>query len=221
MTKEERKAYMKVYGVARYAANKASIDAKNRAYAIANKEKISEYQKVYQQNNKESIAKSAKKYLENNKEARKKTVAKYYANNIDKIKSFGKKYRTENPEKVRLAISNWNEKNKNKLRLTRAKYRIEHKEERRSYKHTRRARIKSIGGSHTVIEINNLLKLQKYKCAVCSISVKNKYHIDHVMPIALGGSNYISNIQILCPTCNCSKGAKDPTDFMQSRGFLF
>lgn len=35
-------------------------------------------------------------------------------------------------------------------------------------------------------------------------------HIDHVMPLRLGGSNYIENIQLLCRPCNLSKGSKHP-----------
>lgn len=34
------------------------------------------------------------------------------------------------------------------------------------------------------------------------------------------GSNTDDNIQLLCKTCNLSKGAKHPIDFMQSKGFL-
>lgn len=35
-----------------------------------------------------------------------------------------------------------------------------------------------------------------------------------------GGANDKSNIQLLCPHCNLSKGAKHPVDFMQERGML-
>lgn len=44
--------------------------------------------------------------------------------------------------------------------------------------------------------------------------------MDHIMPLALGGTNTDDNIQLLCPTCNRSKHAKHPVDFMQQRGFL-
>lgn len=61
---------------------------------------------------------------------------------------------------------------------------------------------------------------QKWKCAVCGYGVKNKYHVDHIVPLKLGGKHAPSNIQILCPGCNLTKAAKDPIAFMQSRGFL-
>lgn len=46
------------------------------------------------------------------------------------------------------------------------------------------------------------------------------YHVDHIQPLALGGSNDKTNLQLLCPTCNTKKSAKHPIDFMQSRGLL-
>jgi len=44
--------------------------------------------------------------------------------------------------------------------------------------------------------------------------------VDHIYPIALGGTNEGSNLQLLCRFCNRSKGAKHPVDYMQKRGFL-
>lgn len=87
---------------------------------------------------------------------------------------------------------------------------------------TRRARKAGSEGHHTNDEISDLLAKQKYKCAECGVSVRKKgqRHVDHVMPLALGGSNWISNLQILCPTCNMSKGAKHPLDWAKSKGRL-
>lgn len=62
---------------------------------------------------------------------------------------------------------------------------------------------------------------QRWKCACCAVSLKRaKYHKDHIIPLALGGDHVPSNIQLLCPSCNLSKGAKNPIDFMQSKGKL-
>ena len=64
-----------------------------------------------------------------------------------------------------------------------------------------------------------LLVLQRGKCAACAEKMAT-YHRDHIVPLALGGLNVDTNIQLLCPPCNMSKGAKPPVEFMQSRGFL-
>jgi 5-methylcytosine-specific restriction endonuclease McrA len=66
----------------------------------------------------------------------------------------------------------------------------------------------------------NLFHLQRGKCAVCKCCLKAGFHLDHIEPLARGGLHVVKNIQLLCPTCNVRKGAKDPITFMQSKGFL-
>ncbi|MGR9056053.1 HNH endonuclease [Rhizobium leguminosarum] len=85
---------------------------------------------------------------------------------------------------------------------------------------TRRARIAGSEGKHTAADIEEIHARQKYKCAECGVSTKKKKHVDHIMPLALGGSNWPSNLQILCPFCNDSKGAKHPIDWAKRKGRL-
>lgn len=62
---------------------------------------------------------------------------------------------------------------------------------------------------------------QKGRCAACSKGLMRLgHHVDHIKPLARGGAHENVNLQLLCPTCNLSKGAKDPVDFMQSLGKL-
>lgn len=61
---------------------------------------------------------------------------------------------------------------------------------------------------------------QKWKCAICRCSVRKHYHLDHIMPLALGGAHEPKNLQLLCPSCNVRKNAKHPIQYMQERGFL-
>jgi len=44
------------------------------------------------------------------------------------------------------------------------------------------------------------------------------YHVDHVTPLVLDGSNGPENFVIACAACNLCKGAKHPMDFA---GILF
>lgn len=87
---------------------------------------------------------------------------------------------------------------------------------------TRRARKRQAGGSHSQEEIQLLAQKQKHRCAEpsCMRSIRKKFHIDHVVPLALGGHNGILNIQLLCPTCNQRKSAKDPIVWAQENGRL-
>ena len=50
------------------------------------------------------------------------------------------------------------------------------------------------------------------RCCFCGcdlsglLSPKSKKHYDHIVPLKTGGLNDVSNIQLLCSTCNQTKG---------------
>ena len=55
----------------------------------------------------------------------------------------------------------------------------------------------------------SLLEKQGGKCNGCGISTGYiRWHVDHIIPIARGGMHTASNLQVLCSTCNYSKGDK-------------
>ena len=43
-------------------------------------------------------------------------------------------------------------------------------------------------------------------CRYCGRRVKS-FHLDHVMPVSLGGTNDIDNLVVACSPCNLRKGA--------------
>lgn len=88
------------------------------------------------------------------------------------------------------------------------------------YRRNRKLKERSVDGSHTAEEVRAIHAAQRYKCAICRVSTKNHMHVDHIRPLALGGSNFAENLQILCPACNMRKAAKDPVVAMQEVGFL-
>ena len=63
-----------------------------------------------------------------------------------------------------------------------------------------------------------VLKRAKYRCELCGAhETQAALHIDHIIPRAKGGSDDLSNFQVLCMSCNTSKRDRDDTDF---RGIL-
>ena len=114
----------------------------------------------------------------------------------------------------------WVSINKEKFLEYQTEYHKKNPEIKKARDRNRRARKRNAEGSHTAADIQRLLVLQKNKCAVCHTSIANGYHVDHVMPLALGGGNGKDNLQLLCPPCNLSKNAQHPVDFMQQRGML-
>lgn len=95
------------------------------------------------------------------------------------------------------------------------KYREENPEIFAVHARNRRARKKAAPGTHTRADVLDLLQQQKCRCASCRSDVSGGYHVDHIVPLVLGGGNGKDNLQILCPTCNWSKGPKDPVEFAQ------
>lgn len=59
-------------------------------------------------------------------------------------------------------------------------------------------------------DINFLLQIQNRKCANCKIQFSNiiPYEIDHVIPVTKFGDLVLGNVQLLCRSCNASKGTK-------------
>lgn len=68
--------------------------------------------------------------------------------------------------------------------------------------------------------IPKIRERQKNRCAICTCSLKNGDHLDHIVPLARGGKHEPSNLQLLCPPCNLAKSSRDPIEHMQSLGRL-
>ena len=105
-------------------------------------------------------------------------------------------------------------------RLVKGREYYDNNKEKAFAKTAKRREIKAgVGGSHTENDVRRIFNQQKGRCAGCGERL-GKFHRDHIMPLALGGSNDAINIQLLCKPCNLRKHAKHPIEFMQSLGFL-
>jgi 5-methylcytosine-specific restriction endonuclease McrA len=57
--------------------------------------------------------------------------------------------------------------------------------------------------------VQALYELCGGRCAYCSVLLKGiEYHIDHILPIAVGGTNQLYNLVLACRSCNCTAGAR-------------
>jgi hypothetical protein len=88
------------------------------------------------------------------------------------------------------------------------------------YNRNGKVKRKGAEGSHTKKDIATAYKSQAGRCAYCKKKVGSSYHVDHILPIAKGGSNFKENICISCPTCNLKKRDKCPFDWANERGLL-
>jgi 5-methylcytosine-specific restriction endonuclease McrA len=128
--------------------------------------------------------------------------------------------RAASPDVVRDRHRRSYEKNREKILDWKAKYWRENREQWRAYCRNRRARIAGAEGRHTDKEIDEIRALQRDKCGYCHTPLRRGGHVDHINPIAAGGSNDRRNLQLLCEPCNKAKGSMPPEVFATRIGRL-
>lgn len=132
-----------------------------------------------------------------------------------------KNYQKKNPDKAREASRKYNSNNREKRREENAKRRKrpDQKLKRAQWQRARENSKRGFGGRVSREEIEEIRQSQKNKCAECRAKLKD-YHVDHIVPVCLGGSSDKSNLQLLCPPCNLRKGSKDPYEWAEENGRL-
>lgn len=161
-----------------------------------------------------------RRWMESNPEKAKVYSATYRSSNSDIAQARTAAWRAANPGKGRATDAAWRAANPEKKRLSRASWRANHPEAARIHHQNRRARKKAAPGKLSKGLSAKLFKLQKGKCPCCKQPLGDDCHLDHIIPLALGGTNTDDNMQLLRAKCNLQKHAKHPVDFMRQRGFL-
>lgn len=132
---------------------------------------------------------------------------------ITKDREASKVWRQQNPEKVKALAKRCYEARKGYYNARHNEYRRKNPHRRKPGDLRRQAVLKNAEGSFTAAEWLARLELYKGHCHWCHKKIKGTPHADHVVALAKGGTNDISNIVPACASCNCSKGAKSPLEF--------
>lgn len=134
-------------------------------------------------------------------EKREERLARSAAWYAEKGHEWHKQRRLANPERSREATRRWQRKDGNSSNAIRR----------------RRAHKVGNGGSHTEEQWQTLAAQYGYQCAACGSLPTGLWPDvlcrDHVIPLSLGGTDDISNIQPLCNLCNVTKGNRHSTDY--------
>lgn len=164
-----------------------------------------------------------------------KETTEFYKNSastaIDKLQTIckacssinTKKYRVANPDKCKQLWADYYDVNKDQLNEKRAQFFEEnpeiraeynrdwndkHPDERRAHNQNRRARKKNAAGYFTADQ--NAARVDYY--GGCCWRCLGPYEaIDHVIPLAKGGTNWPANLRPICRSCNSKKGSKHPS----------
>ena len=87
-------------------------------------------------------------------------------------------------------------------------------EKKRAHGNNRRALILVADGTFSGEDIIRIQDEQGYCCKYCQADTSVLFHVDHVVPLSRGGSNWPTNLQVLCPSCNLRKRDKMPEEFL-------
>ncbi len=82
-----------------------------------------------------------------------------------------------------------------------------HREHKYYLNHRRLMLKREVEGSHSQEEWLDLCKTYNYMCLCCK-RTDIKLTEDHIVPLSMGGTDYIWNIQPLCRSCNSRKQTK-------------
>lgn len=135
-----------------------------------------------------------------------------------------RKWRQQNPENVKQQQERARERRKNnpedKRRQRQLKQKPEYKEKARRRKQSpeykkqnqeyNRKRRQHLGGDGYRRAWPDLLLRDGPYCGICGEPldpIHSNFHVDHITPVAHGGTNDLSNLQLAHPHCNMSKSA--------------
>lgn len=150
-----------------------------------------------------------------NRAKRRESSIGWYRRNRESLLAAERQARASDPDR------------REKERLMRAKHRAKfavyfrewasrNRDAVRSHARNNKAKRRAAEGRHGAEDIAELLVLQEWRCAYCYRSVEDgAYQVDHIVPLARGGTNWPSNLCIACSTCNVRKQARSADEFRE------
>lgn len=126
---------------------------------------------------------------------------------VDCSSEYQKKYHQKNREEILAYQRQWHRENDpgNKWAIERRKRRNDSE------------------GEYNLVDIFRQWHHQNGRCFWCGDRCGSKpahhkeYHVDHLIPVANGGTDYPRNLVIACPGCNISKSNKLPIEYKRYR----
>lgn len=151
--------------------------------------------------------------IESAREVNKRNATIFRARHPDKVREQDRQRRLvrflADPEKERERDrernQRWRDANPHKHRIRVRRNQIKRRE---------RLEANTIGNHFTSQDVEMHLRSQKGRCWWCGKKYGAKWHIDHRIPLAKGGSNSADNICISCPDCNLRKNDKLPGEWI-------
>lgn len=165
-----------------------------KAYRAANKERRRVALKAWRRANRTKVQADSRARYRANSESERLRMRVYYAANKERVLAKARAKRLVSPESAREACREWRKKNPEA-----------------SIHHGAKRRARKRGGATGSVSYQQLWATFNGNCSICAkrlyVGVQ-KYHYDHIVPLARGGSHTQDNLQITHAHCNLSKHVK-------------
>lgn len=178
-----RPTYMRDY----YIKNHERLVARSRDWYAQNRERSIATTAEWQRKNKESANARKCAWAKANPEKRSAANARWYAENREQDLENGRRWVLANPDKVAAKARRYQKRHPEKKRVRDAAY------------HASRRTEGHVSGSVWARVKTDSLGL----CAYCN--KRKPLTLDHIEPIARGGTNDPDNLAAICKSCNSSK----------------
>ena len=151
-----------------------------------------------------------RRYDESRQEYLREYHKEYYRKNRAAINARHRKHYEENKEAYALWNAKWARENRERMRELRRQWSLRHPGKSREDAKIRRERCSLAEG--VTLDEQRQARWDYYggKCYLCG---DDATEMDHVIPIARGGSNWPANLRPACRSCNSQKGAKSLADY--------
>lgn len=145
----------------------------------------------------------------------------WYANNKERAKEANRAWQQNNKDRANQIKASYRERNKERVLESNRKWQRNNPDTLRAQDAVRRSRKMGAEGFFKPKDIRKIYETQQGLCYYCSnpVAWKDK-HIEHMIPLSRGGSNWPSNIVVSCEFCNYSKHDKTPEEFEVYRNGL-
>lgn len=140
------------------------------------------------------------------RELARQRATKWREANREKARERYRAWLAENREVASEASRRWREKNPERLAQIHKQWRENNRERRSEIQRQRIARQKEALVAE--VELDAIIERDGNLCGICWLPVEEVPHLDHIFPLAAGGTHEPDNVQIAHPACNRRKGAK-------------
>lgn len=153
-----------------------------------------------------------RQYRAENPEKRAATLGDWERRNPENYKERKRRYRKRHPEKIKAENAAYYRANRERILAQKTKYREQNREaiyaRRDREKHAegvRRRRARKLDAYVAPVSDSAIIQRDRGRCGICGKPIMGDLEIDHIVPLAKGGTHEPDNVQLAHRRCNRKK----------------